>query len=418
MNTIKLIGVSLLIGITTGAAGGELPFRTDINPALQYYQAFLMAPDMPQADRDYLSTNDWRGQRLPDRFGSLISQYDNQFKLLRQAARATVPCDWGFDMTPGPATLLPHLARCKAAALTARLRARWDLQQGRQVEACDDLLAAFALARNCSRDGTLISVLVQIAMESIVCFVPTENFYQFSSETLARLATGFEAAPARGTLAAAIPMEKVFFLNWMVAQIRELQKGNSGDDAKVMAGIHELLLGVVDSAEDQATQTTVWDQVVKASGGTSDGVIRLIQEEELVYQKLAAIMGLAPQESENQIQRFNAEAQQSQNPLLSLTLPAIIKARTKEIAVEVKLAMVKAAVQYKLRGEAGAKSVMDPWTQKPFAFERFVFQGVDRGLQLKSSYAGRGFPEVLIFVEKEGPPFYTDGPHAGQALSK
>ena len=31
--------------------------------------------------------------------------------LVRQAAQATVPCDWGIDMSPGPATLPSGLTR-------------------------------------------------------------------------------------------------------------------------------------------------------------------------------------------------------------------------------------------------------------------------------------------------------------------
>src|SRR5438132_4548687 len=159
MKTTK--SICLTVAIVTGAIGsasGE-QFRSDINPALQYYQAFLVAPDLSQADRDYLFTTEWRGQKLPERFGDLVARYDNEFKLVRQAAQATVPCDWGVDMSPGPATLLPHLARIKAIAQAARLRALWDLQQGRPAEARDDLLAAFALGRNSARDGVLISAL-------------------------------------------------------------------------------------------------------------------------------------------------------------------------------------------------------------------------------------------------------------------
>ena len=184
-----------------GAVGGE-QFRTDINPALRYHQAFLVAPDLSQADRDFLFTNDWRGQRLPERVGELLARYDNQFKLVRQAAQAVVPCDWGIDMSPGPATLLPHLARCKAIAQTARLRAMWFLQTRQPTEARDDLLAAFALGRNAARDGVLISALVQIAVENIVCSTVAENFYLFPPEILKQLADGFEAAPPRGTMAA------------------------------------------------------------------------------------------------------------------------------------------------------------------------------------------------------------------------
>jgi len=120
--------------------------RTDINTALQYFQAFN-CPDLSQADRDYLFQSDWRGQKLPDRFGEQVARYDNQFRLIRQAAQSTVPCDWGIDISAGPATLLPHLARCRGIAQAARARAMWYLQHGKQAEARDDLLAAFALAR-------------------------------------------------------------------------------------------------------------------------------------------------------------------------------------------------------------------------------------------------------------------------------
>src|SRR5438552_10898846 len=189
--------------------------RTDINPALLYYQAFLVAPDFSPADRDYVFANDWRGQKLTERLGELLAQYDNEFKLVRQAAHSTVSCDWGIDMTPGPATLLPALARNKAVAQAARLRAAWDLQHGRQPDARDNLLGALVLGRNCSRDGTLISMLVQIAVENIVCSTVAENFYLFSPETLKELADGFDAAPARRTVASCIPTEKAFFHDWM-----------------------------------------------------------------------------------------------------------------------------------------------------------------------------------------------------------
>jgi hypothetical protein len=59
MKTMKSTCLKLLIVIAdaVGASGGQ--FRTDINPAMQYCQAFQVAPNLPQAERDYLFTNDW-----------------------------------------------------------------------------------------------------------------------------------------------------------------------------------------------------------------------------------------------------------------------------------------------------------------------------------------------------------------------
>jgi len=323
-------------------------------------------------------------------------------------------------MSPGPATLLPHLARIKAIAQTARLRALWDFQQGRPSEARDDLLAVFALGRNSARDGVLISALVQIAVENIVCSTVAENFHQFPPDMLKQLTDGFAAAPPRCTMAACIPMEKASFMDWLADKILELQKANPGNDAAVLAGTREQVArfeGAEEGQPDKA-RSNFWEQVVKAAGGTSEGIVRLLRDEERLYERLTAILALPLSEYEAQAKQFGAEIENSTNPFVSLTFPDFEKARQKEFAILVELAMVRAAAEYKLQGEPGLKNVADPCGQGPFSFERFAFDGVDRGFQLKSAYSGRGFPEVLIFVEKEGPPFRVNWKNAGQAVSK
>ena len=108
MKSMKPICLSLLIlSGTLLVARGET-FRTDINPALLYYRAFLLAPEpMSEADRNYLESGKGKEQKLPERFGRIVAGYDNEFLLVRQAAHATVPCDWGIDLSAGPNTLLP-----------------------------------------------------------------------------------------------------------------------------------------------------------------------------------------------------------------------------------------------------------------------------------------------------------------------
>ena len=355
MKTWIVTAVSLVASFPmSGVIAGE-PFRTDINPALQYYQALLVAPDLAQPDRDYLFSQNWRGARLPDRFGQLLNRYDNQFRLVRQAGHATVRCDWGIDQSPGPATLLPQLGRVRAITQTARLRVMWSLQQGRSSDAIDDLVAAFALARNAACDGTLISALVQIAGESAVCATVAENFYQFSPNALARLLEGLDSAPPRGTVAACIPLEQVCFRDWFLGRIADLQQQFPGDDAKVMAGIHEMFTGTLDvPGEGQPAQarTDHWEQVLQASGGTSAGVVKLLRDEEPLYARAGRILSLPRSEYETQIRLFTTEIEQSRNPFVALTFPALGKCRPKEFAVQAEFAMVRAAVAYKSNGEA------------------------------------------------------------------
>lgn len=417
MTTKNAIFTLLLIGAVAVPSLGAQSLRTDINPALLYYQAFLVAPEISETDFDYLATNNLWSPTLPERFGELVGRYDAEFKILRQAAISTATCDWGLDLSEGPATLLPHLSRCKAAMIGARYRVAWELQQQRQAEARDDLLAAFTLARNASRDGTLISVLVQLAAESIGCNSIAENFGKFSPRTLQQLVQGIDAAPARGTAAASIALEKVTFHDWLLRKTQELQKANPGDDAKVMAGIHDVLRAFdeLNPEGQNDAQPSLWERLVKSSGNTSEGILNLLREESQACDRLAIVMALPYAEFDAQAKPFAAELKQSPNPLLSQSLPACLKARQREFKVQVWLAMLHTALAYRLHGDPGLLSVSDPCGQGPFAFQRFVFDGVDRGFQLKSAFEGSGFPEILIFVEKPGLPFFLDGPYAGQA---
>jgi hypothetical protein len=429
MKTVKAVKSTCVLLLLAGgavASAGEGSSRADINPALLYYEAFLVAPEpMSQADMEYLGTKEGRRWKLPERYGKIVAGYDNQFKLVRLAARSTAPCDWGLDTSAGPATLLPHLARCKAVAQAAVARVRWELQHGQQAEARDDLLATVALGRNASRDGTLIATLVQIAIEAIIYNQVAANFGQFSPETLQQLVDGINAAPARGTVAGCLPSEKAVCRDWMVRKIQEIQKANPGDDAKVMAAVHELFADAVDPQQDTPKeltsgnpgQTSFWDRLAQAAGGTSQGVITLIRDvEETMIQKLAVITTLPYGDFENQVKAFRAEVQESSNPLVPLQVPAWERARRREFRAQVCLAMVRAAVEYKLHGDSGFLSVTDPCGQGPFVLRRFVFQGVDRGFQLTSGLDAGGFKQSIIFVEKEGDPFLVDGPHVGQAI--
>jgi hypothetical protein len=406
MKTLKLLLLPLLLGASFLSTRGA-----DINPAFLYYRAFLLSPTLSQSDSDYLYTNNWRGQKLPERLGKLVEGYDDEFKMARQAAQSSMPCDWGIDMSAGPQTLFPQLARAKGLALAAQLRVPWHLQNGNQAQARDDLLTTFALARNLPRDGTLISMLVQFAIEAIASSTIAQNFGQFSPATLQQLADGLDALPPRRTVAESVESEKALFLDRTIQKILELQRQNPGNDARVMEETHEFM------GFNNEVQGTLWEPLTNAAGGTSDGILRLLRDEEGFYDSFTNFLRLPYSEFKAQKPVF-LEQMKSSNPLVTTIGPALVKAREREFRILATLAILRAGIDHKLHGESTLAAAIDPCGDGPLAFSRFSFEGVDRGFELKSTFNLGGNQAVLIFVEKSGPPFQVDGNYPGRPLAQ
>jgi hypothetical protein len=404
MNTTKFTTAALMILAMLNARGE--PSRTDINPALLYYRAFELAPQpMSEADDSYLTSREGMTQKLPERYGPIVAGYNNEFKLIRQAAQQKVPCDWGIDMSPGPETLLPHLAPAKKAALAAQLRVRWDLENGREAEARDDLLAVHALGRNLSnaKDSVVISVLVSFAVEAIVdATVVAPNFGRFSPETLQQLEEGFDAAPAMGTMADATSEETSMHQQWLGAAVQKVREKHPGDDAAVVAELAHY-----------------WPVLSNAAGASSEAILKMEKDSEPLLARFPVIMALPHGEYEKQMEQFMADVQKSGDFILSSEVPALQKARLKEFASQAVQAMTRAAMEYKLRGQAGLQSVMDPFGNGPFTFQRYMFEGVDCGFALKSAYTGLGNASAFAVVEKVGTPCPSGyGKEVMEALSQ
>src|ERR1043166_73936 len=239
-----------VLAITLAATVGlAQEINRDVNPALLYWQAFSQTPNLSEEDRGYFFTNEWRNGSLPARFSQIAHQYDSMFPPLPRARQAHQPCAWGIDLSDGPDTLLPGLAKAKQAALVAALRARLFLQQNNQAAARDELLAAFVLGRNICTDRTLISALVPIAIENIVTGFVAENFHQFSPEILAELVAGMDAAPSRGTVAQCIPTEKLAFQDWFIRKIQQFEIQRHGDQHAILSDVRDMLLRILSNEE-------------------------------------------------------------------------------------------------------------------------------------------------------------------------
>jgi hypothetical protein len=408
------LSLALLLCLSLRLPAAEA-LRDEINPALLYWQAFAVMPDLAPEDQKHLLETQWRTRPMDERAGELASRYDQSFKLLKAAAVSKAPCDWGVDMSLGPQALLPHLAKAKRCATVAVLRARWAVQQGRPEAARDDLDSAFVLGRNVSRDGTLISALVQIAVEKIVLGYLVQQWPELSTETIGSFLRAIDSAPARGTMAASMETERVALYGWLVRSIQELAGKYPDNGAKALEEATKLLDGMV--SEEEGNQRSGYGAaVIQAAGGTVAGLIAYVHELEPLYGEIEQAMSLPYTKFQPVIEQLQKQITDHPNLIARECLPAVAKVRDKEFRVIAWFAMVRAAYQIRLDPARGLEQTPDPFGSGPFEYNRFVLDGVDRGFKLKSQVRNPDFPEVLIFAEKPGVAFLVDGPYAGKKV--
>ena len=412
---MKHFAIYLGLGCALALNGADL-FRTDINPALLYHQALLLAPQHSEEDRKYLFEAEWRNKTPDERYANLLKPYDKVFKLVLRGARSEVACDWGIDMSDGPETLLPALSRFKSLTQVTALRARQHLRDGNQARARDELLAAIVMARNISKDDVLISALVQIAIENIVTSFIAENFYQFTPESLTEIAQDLNEGPARGLVRKCMDVERYSFCQWLVLRITDLSEETRGDQNQFEQKVRELWARSLSDPETAASEQKFLDEFIRASGGTPAGMLAYVKQLEPVYVEATEVMGLPWPEFKVRDAEFQEKVKTHPNALVNKFFPALGNARIREFALEAKLAMLQAAITRKLHGEAAFNSIRDPFGEGPFAFRRFTLDGVDRGFELESKLNCRNHVEKLILIEKPGPAVRVDSKYAGQKV--
>ena len=371
-------------------------------------------PDLAPDDQKHLLETDWRTRPMDEKAGELALRFDQTFRLLRDAAASKAPCDWGVDMSRGPEALLPHLAKAKRCALTAVLRARWFVQQGKPDAARDDLVAAFVLGRNVSQDGTLISALVQIAMESIITVHVVQQWPELQTDTIRSILIGIDNAPPRGTMANCMQIERVGFYDWLIRRIHEIQAKYPANEQKALQEISKLLDGAI--SEEGQQHPGFGASVIQAAGNSISGLLEYVGQLDPLYREMEQVMALPYAEFQPALQQLQQKISGSPNLLAHEFLPAVSKVRLREFRILARLAMVQAAYQFRLDPANGLRSVPDPYGNGPFDYSRFVLDGIDRGFKLKSALLTPDFTEVLIFAEKSGAAFRVDGPNAGEKV--
>ena len=393
----------------------DQPHRTDINPALLYWRAFLINSTQPEAERQYLLTNEWRGRPLDENARTYL-RHESPFQLIEQAWRQQSPCDWGNDLTYGPKLLLPGLGHAKRFAILERFRLRVHLEENEGPRAMDEWLATHALSRHLTTDGTLISCLVQFAMENILVNGVAENWFRLDPATLVRLEKGISAAPSEGTLLRCVRTERMYLQQWAIRQIQAIERQTVDPDQRRSLLSREF--GWLEINEGQGTSNS-FNKVYEVAGGTASGLIHLLEGLTPYYDEAEQLMTLSFNDYDVALPTFEQHLATSTNALAMPFLGSLGKTRIKEFNAQTRFSMLRAAIAYRLRGDDGFKAVKDAVTDSPFAMRRIQVEQIDRGFEIRSTVQSKlplDPPFLQIFLEKDGPAFFLDGPKAGQLI--
>jgi len=374
--TKLLFVLAVAAGTGSPAVAGLLTPRTDINPAVLYWQAFSLYPDLPVDIRKELMADP---PRLPAADAKEpLKKFDGMVEYLRRATRMKVPCDWGIDLSDGPATLMPNLVKIRQAAQAVLMRAHYALEAGRDREAMEELGAALVLGRNTGTDGTLVSTMLAIAVEDTVNRFVAENFNRFSPQALQSFLKQVDAAPPRPTIKHAMSIEKTAFWEWFIVKLEALRATPSRDNAQPMEAARELLTSSFGSGSEV-------DRIIEKAGNTPDHLIAYFREVEPFYAAIQKAADATPSQLEREANTIRQLTEGSSNLIAQVIFPNVARARRNELGAIVHADMVRAAVTLRVEGEDAFKKLRDPFGNGPFSLRRLPADSGEVGFELDSA---------------------------------
>jgi hypothetical protein len=329
------------------------------NAAVQYWQAFAQMPALDKEQEKILAQ--WNTVSLDDpAVQKLIADSHPSLLYLHRGAKLE-RCDWGLDYGDGISLLLPHLAKSRDLARLAVLRGRHNFERGNKRAARDDATAIMALARHVGRDPIMICVLVRFGIEGQVVDLVAPYVPEIKAGHT-QAAAMFEGMPKAPSVKETLPVEKKYFVEWMIGKLKEEEKREPGAGLKLWKNF---LMGsdVPDAVKDVATV---------------DEAARLIAEILPVYDDLAKLAALPKEEFDAQYPEFKQKTKAAR-PLAGVIVPAVDELLAKERRNDVRLAMLLAATAVAESGPEKLKEFKDPFGDGPFEY-----RALDQGFELKS----------------------------------
>lgn len=348
------------------------------NAALRYWIALSQLPTLDPAQQKVV--DDWQTTPLNADAHKVIESADAALRYLRRGAAAPA-CDWGLPLDEGFSLLLPHLGKGRQLARIALLRARDRFARGDAAGAADDVADALTLGRHLGfGEGIVIANLVRYNVEQAAVDVAAPHLAGLPPDVLDRLAGRLDRLPAGPTARDSVRIERDFGQRYLIAQVRA--KAASGDWQAFLAAVLDgPAEGGVPPAEDARS-------IVKASGGTAEGVVAQLEKLDSFYEAVGPLLELPPDQFRARYADLTAAVKD--NPFANKLLPNFARVYDTTARYRARLAMFRAAVAVARGGPDKARDVPDPFAA---AGEPFAYRAVPGGFELTSKLVLRPNPD-------------------------
>jgi hypothetical protein len=358
----------------------DAPADPEPNAALKYWQAFATLPKFTDAENKRIA--DSLKTPLDDQARKILA--DAKYSLQMMTYGAAQPrCDWGVDFEDGIYTRLPQADAARVLCSLVCLRVRMRIEAGQNAEAIDDFIAGMTLGRHSSQVGTNIMLLTGYAIEHRLIETLALELPRLDPETLASLNNRLAALPAGSSPAEAMKAEEKSYLDWLVRIVKKAK-----DKESLLAELEFVELG----SEGQPTAAGERSRAfVEKCGGTVEGVLRYSEQTRSSYRAVEKMLELPLDQFD---QAFSREAkEQAGNPVFEVFFPAMGNVRRAQARMDVRRALLLAAIAVRRDGRDALKSHPDPVSGAPF--EYIPFGG---GFELRSTLKGRDDQPVALTV--------------------
>jgi hypothetical protein len=354
-----------------GSVSADTPPKRDANAALTYWQAFAQLPQFTDAEQKKLYA-DCGTMPLDARVREILSRAKTEYAFRMMHRAAALPrCDWDMAHEEGIGALAPHAQAARMLSALACLRARLRFEEGKNAEAVDDILAAMTLGRYLSQDGVLILLLLSYGIEQHLIETLALYLPNLDAKTIKILKTRLDALPPGTSPAASMRYEEQFTMDWLARKIKDTK-----DRESLLNFLGALSARRGDLPEKNRERGR---EFLQKCGGTPEAMLKVVAEARQAYtlmaKKLVLPLDQFAESYEDAVQKPDG------NPVNRLLFPALPKVLVPQIRVQVRRALLSAALAVQLDGKDALKEHPDPLAGGSFEYVAFK-----DGFELRSKW--------------------------------